>query len=42
MLTPDSLNPWLDDPHLRAAVTTQATLTSTNTVLTQTVQNGAT
>lgn len=42
MFTPDSLNPWLDDPHLRAAVTTQATVTSTNTVLKQTVQNGAT
>ena len=41
MLIPTSLNPWLDDPRLRAAVITQATVTSTNTVLKQKVQNGA-
>lgn len=27
MFTPHALDPWLDDPHLRAAVATQATVT---------------
>ena len=42
MFTPHALDPWLDDPHLRAAVATQATVTSTNTVLKHAVQNNST
>ena len=33
MFEPDALNPWLDDPRLRAAVTTAGTVTSTNVIL---------
>ena len=42
MFTPHALDPWLDDPHLRAAVATQATVTSTNTVLKHAVQDNST
>lgn len=40
MFEPDALNPWLDDPRLRAAVTTAGTVTSTNVILKKSVQNG--